>query len=213
MTPEHILDSWNRKILENYSRHTVSVLRGVMPLRLALPRIESFLAENVSKEVRKGTLVLQAVTAALETRRPIGNQTVEQLLVAHREVDRSFLNRIDNFPIGIVMRYDQIEPVRKQRIALLATTAECIVTGWRRKWRVRAILRSTYDRPELERLVHELMRLYALETQMLSRSLRLPALLVPLREMLAQRIYSVMNEVAQQVARETADVVYRARRP
>jgi len=213
MTPAYVLASWNRKILENYSRRTVEALRQVLPLRLALPRLESFLAENVGKEVQKDARVIQTVAAAVAAGQPPGEEMLRQLLAAHRQVDRTFLHRVGDFPVGIVIRYEEIDPVRKQRIALLAATTERILGDWRRERRARAVLRGAYPRPELERLVHELMRLYALETQLLSRSLRLPALLVPLREKLAQSLYGVMNEVAQRAARDAAGVVYRTGRP
>ena len=59
MTPALVLVEWNRKLLENYSRRTTEALRQVLPLRLALPRIESFLAENVAKEVEKDAEVIR----------------------------------------------------------------------------------------------------------------------------------------------------------
>ena len=212
MTPAHALTAWNRKILENYSRRTVDSLRQVLPLRLALPRLESFLAENLGKEQRKDAQVIHTVSAALAAGRRCDEEMLRQLLAAHREIDRSFLHRVGDFPVGIVIRYEEIEPVRKRRIALLAATAERILSDWQRQRRARAVLRAAYTADELQRLVHELMRLYALETQLLSRSLKLPGLLVPLREKLAQSLYSVMNEVAQRAARDAAGVVHRAGR-
>ncbi len=208
MTPAHALAAWNRKILENYSRRTVTALRQVLPLRLALPRLEPFLAENLAKEQQKDAQVIQAVASGQVS----GEELLRQLLAAHRQIDRSFLARVGDFPVGIVIRYEEIEPVRRRRIALLVATAERVLGEWRVARRARLALRNAYPRDELERLVHELMRLYALETQLLSRSLRLPGLLVPLREKLAQSLYSVMNEVARQAARDAAGVVYRAGR-
>ena len=215
MTPARVLCAWNSKILESYSRHTVEALRKVLPLRLALPRLESFLAENVDKEQQKGEQIIAAVCTASAAGASLLAQDealVGRLLAACRDVDSGFLKRVSDFPVGIVIRYSEIEPVRKRRIVLLATATERILAAWRREPRPRAALRLSHERAELERLVHELMRLYALETQLLSRSLKLPGLLVPLREKLAQSLYGVMNEVAQRSAREAAAIVYRAER-
>ena len=212
MTPTHALTAWNSKLLQTYSRRTVEALRKVLPLRLALPRIESFLAENVGKEQRKDAVVIQKVGAAVLAGLAVDEDMLKQLLAAHREIDRSFLHRVGDFPVGIVIRYEEIEPVRKRRIALLAATSERILRDWQPGRRARRVLRQAYTQLELEQRVHELMRLYALETQLLSRSLKLPGLLVPLREKLAQSLYSVMNEVAQRAARDAAAVVYRAGR-
>lgn len=209
MKPAQALAAWNRKILEAYSRRTVEALRAILPLRLALPRIESFLAENVAKEAEKDAMVIRRVGAALAAGVTPGEEMSQQLLVASREIDRVFLARVTDFPIGIVIRYEETEPVRMRRIKCLQDAA-CRILGARpRQDRGRAAIRSSYPRAELERLIHDLMRLYALETQTLSRSLRLPALLVPLRERLAQALYGVMNDVAQSLAKEVTAIVYR----
>lgn len=209
MNPAQALAAWNRKILETYSRRTTAALREVLPLRLALPRIESFLTENVAKEVEKDALVIRRVGEALAAGSTPGAELSQQLLVASKEIDRAFLARVTDFPIGIVIRYEEIEPVRMQRINRLQGAAYRILEAWRRQGGGRAAIRSSYPRAELERLIHDLMRLYALETQTLSRSLRLPALLVPLRERLAQSLYGVMNDVALRLANEVAGIAYR----
>lgn len=209
MNPAQALAAWNRKILETYSRRTVDALRAVLPLRLALPRIESFLAENIAKEAEKDALVIRRVGEALAAGLTPGEETSQQLLAASKEIDRAFLARVTDFPIGIVIRYEEIAPVRLQRIKRLQGAAYQILEAWRPAGGGRAAIRSTYSRVEFERLAFDLMRLYARETQTLSRSLRLPVLLVPLRERLAQSLYSVMNDVAVRLANEVAGIVYR----
>lgn len=209
MNSAQALAAWNRKILEAYSRRTVDALRSILPLRLALPRIESFLAENVAKEVEKDALVIRRVGAALAVGMTPGEEMSQELLVASREIDRLFLSRVTDFPIGIVIRYEETEPVRMRRIKCLQGAACRILEAGRPQGRGRAAIRSAYPRAEFEQLIHELMRLYALEAQTLSRSLRLPALLVPLRERLAKALYGVMNDVAQTLAKEVAGIVYR----
>ncbi len=209
MNSAQALAAWNRKILEAYSRRTVDALRAILPLRLALPRIESFLAENVAKEAEKDAMLLSRVAAALAAGVTPGAELSRELLLASREIDRKFLSRVGDFPIGIVIRYEETEPVRMQRIQCLQGAACRILASWRGRNGGRAAIRSAYPRAEFERLIHDLMRLYALETQTLSRSLRLPALLVPLRERLAQALYGVMNDVARSLAMEVSGIVYR----
>jgi hypothetical protein len=53
------------------------------------------------------------------------------------------------------------------------------------------------------------LQLYALETRILSRSVRLPALLAPLRERIAQSLQGIMNDMAKRLAAELVGVVYR----
>jgi len=213
MTPAYALVAWNRKILETYSQRTVVALRAVLPLRLALPSIESFLAENIAKEVEKDGLVIHRVAEALADGRTPDDEMVRQLLEASKEIDRAFMARVADFPIGIVIRYDEIEPIRMQRIKRLQAAVNQILQAWSQTGSGRAALRANHSRSEFERLIFDLMRLYARETQALSRSLRLPALLVPLRERLAQSLYSVMNEVAVRLANEVATIVHRPAKP
>jgi len=74
---------------------------------------------------------------------------------------------------------------------------------------LRAAVQESYPRAELERLLGDLLRLYALETRVLSRSVQLPALLVPLRERIAQSLYEIMSDVGRRLAGELSVGVFR----
>ncbi|MBU0752159.1 MAG: hypothetical protein KJ787_12875 [Gammaproteobacteria bacterium] len=209
MTPADALVAFDRKILETYSRRTASALGTALPLRMALPRIESFLALNVAKEVRKDALVIRQA-GGVSGRQSVPDAAVlRQLYEATLEVDSDFLARIGGFPVGIVIRYEEIEPIRLRRIGRLYRAAQMIVEDWSQQGGGRAALRSRFTRGELETLVYDLLQLYALETQALSRSLRLPGLLTPLREGIARSLYRVMIDTAGRLAREVATVVHR----
>ncbi len=212
MNSPRVLAAWNRKILEAYSRCTIAALRAILPLRLALPRLESFLADNVAKEAAKDALVISRVGQALAAGLTPGEEMVRQLLAAGKEVDRAFLNRVSDFPIGIVIRYEEIDPLRLQRIARMQQAAGLILAQTGSSGGVRAAIRACYPCGQFEQLLLDLMRLYAQETRALSRSLRLPALLVPLRERIAQSLYDVMVDAAAGLANDVADSVYRPRR-
>lgn len=209
MNSVQVLAAWNRKILEIYSRRTVTALRAVLPLRLALPRIESFLADNVAKEVAKDAQVIGRVGELLAAGLPPDEAAARESLAAGKLIDRAFLARVADFPIGIVIRYEEIDPLRLRRIARMQAAAALILARQTRSDGLRMALRASYPQPEFERLLLELMRLYAQETRALSRSLRLPSLLVPLRERVAQSLYGVMDEVAAGLARDAAGLVFR----
>jgi hypothetical protein len=74
---------------------------------------------------------------------------------------------------------------------------------------LRAALQESYSRAELEQLLWDLLRLYAMETRVLSRSVQLPALLVPLRERIAQSLYEIMSDIARRLAGEVTLAVFR----
>ena len=207
-----VLSAVNRRIIEIFSQRTVEALRAVLPVRLALPHIEPLLALNVAKEADKDAIVIRCGAEALATGSPPGRETVRRLIEETKSVDRAFLDRIGAFPVGIVIRYEEVAPVRTQRIERLLFTAYRILDAWRTANGLRTALRAAYPEAELDRELHDMLRLYALETNALSRSVRLPALLTPLRERLASGLNSVMNAAARQLASDLSRVVYRSTR-
>jgi len=216
MSHVHAMAALNRKILEAYSRRTTDTLRMALPMRMALPSLENFLAMNVAKEVRKDALVIRRVGEHVALGVPPTGDAASQLFAATQQVDREFLARAENFPVGIVIRYDEIAPLRTQRIDKLLTAAYRILDAGRTlrgsRSAIRAAICSTFARDDFERLLQDLLRLYALETRALSRSLSLPRLLVPLRERLVKSLYEIMNDTANRLARELASCVYRPER-
>ena len=212
MDRAQILAVLDRRILEAFSRRTVDELRAALPIRLALPHVERVLTLNVAKEAQKDALVIRCSAEALAAGAPPGRDTVARLLDATRKIDSTFLDRIGSFPVGIRIRYEEVAPVRAQRIERLLSTAYRVLNAWRAARGIRRVLRASYPQPELERDLHELLKLYALETNALSRSVRLPALLTPLREQLAGGLHRVMNATAMRLARDLARDVYRRER-
>jgi hypothetical protein len=192
----------DRKILEAYSRRTTNMLRAALPLRLALPHIEPVLARNVAKEMQKDALVIRRAGEALDAGSPPSREALHRLLDATKEIDQAFLLRI-------VIPYEEIVPVRLERIERLSGAAYRVLGAWQGESGVRAAMQASYPRVELERLLLDLLQLYALETRILSRSVRLPALLAPLRERIAQSLQGIMNDMAKRLAAELVGVVYR----
>jgi hypothetical protein len=169
-------------------------LRAALPLRLALPALEPFLAENVAKEVRKDALVIRRAGEALAP------GAAREILAAAREIDREFLARLGGFPVRIEIPYDRIEPLRLRRIELGLDTAYRILDAWRRGGR----LRDAFVPSELEHRMFEMLQLYAEETQALSHSVRLPGVLEPLRERVGRRLRDAMTRAARTLARDAA---------
>lgn len=197
------LAAFNRRLLEAYSRRTTDALRTALPLRLALPHLEPFLALNVAKEVRKDALLIQRAAMARAAGAPPGAEVAAQLLAAAREVDREFLARIGGLPLRIEIQYPRIEPLRLRRIELALDTAYRILGAWRRNRR----LRNVFPAGDLEHRLRTVLELYAQETEALSHSVQLPALLAPLRERIAQHLLGVMSTAARSLAREIAAAI------
>lgn len=204
------LAALNRALLHAYSRATTAHLAATLPLRLVQPWLDRFLALNVAKEVRKDSLAIHRAAAALAAGGPpSAPAAVSELLAAGRAVDRAFLREIASLPVDILIRYEEIEAVRRQRIDRQLRAAHRILDAWRDAPDARAALRQAYPGDQLANLLHELMRLYAMETQALSRSLRLPLLLLPLREPLVAALAGSMNAAATAVTRRAVAAVRR----
>jgi hypothetical protein len=199
----------NGKILESFSRRTVRRMRAVLPLRIALPHIETILALNVDKEVQKDALVIRCSADALAEGSPPGPERLQQLFEETKAIERAFLGRIGSFPVGIVIRYDEVGPVRMRRIAQLSSMAYRILDAWDDASGLRAALRTAYAQPEFERELRDILQLYALETNAVSHAVRLPALLAPLRRRLADGLTDMMNESALGLARDLSGIAYR----
>ncbi len=202
----------DRRILETYSRRTTHALRKALPLRLALPHLEPVLARNVAKEVRKDALVIGRAAQALAAGAPPGRDAVDALLTQSKAIDGDFLARVGGFPVGIVVRYDEILPLRKQRVERLLDAAYAILEAWRDGRRLREALGARYTQAELESLIAGVLRLYAMETRALSRAVRLPALLRPAQDAIGQRLFAIMDAEGASIARDAARAAFRAGR-
>lgn len=209
MKPAHSLARLHGRILNAYSRRTTIALRAALPLRLALPHLEPVLALNVDKEVKKDTLVILRARELMRAGPLDWNEVLPQLLQATKEIDRLFLSRVGAFPVDIVIRYEEIAPIRARRMKLLYDAALKILSARDRDLRLRGAMQASFSRDEFAQLLDQLFRLYAEETRSLSRSVRLPALLVPLRELIAQELLNVMLRVARPLALEIAAAAYR----
>ena len=197
----------NRRLLEAFSRRTTGALRDIPLLRVALPRIEPFLALNVAKEVRKDALLVRRAAEALATSARPGPALAQQILEQVRPIDREFLGDVARFPVRIEIPYARIDPLRLQRIERGLDLAYRVLGAWRRGCR----LRDALSQDDFERRLRELLDLYAQETQALSHSVHLPGILAALRERLARGLLRVMSDAARQLAAEAARAIYRKR--
>jgi len=190
----------NRRLLERFSAGTVGALRAALPMRLALAHLEPFLARNLEKEIRKDALVVRCARDAIAAGAPPAAGAARDLLAAARDVDREFVASVARFPVRIEIPYARIEPLRLRRIELGLTLSWRILRAWHSGLR----LRDELPRDELARGVRDILGLYCEETAALSHGVRIPAMLAPLRERLAQLLLGVMRQAAERVAQDIA---------
>lgn len=199
------LAALDRRMLQEFSRRTTDRLRDALPLRVALPHLGNFLAQNVEKEVRKDALVIRCAADALTSGAPPGSAAAGEILDATRQIDREFLQRVDPLPVRIEIPYERIAPLRLDRIRRGLDLSYRVLDAWRRGRK----LRDAFTRDECERRLRGLLELYAQETHALSHSVRLPALLAPLQSLLAGRLEEIMSEVGARLAGDLASALHR----
>lgn len=208
MDKANALAGLNAKILAAYSARTVDALRGKLALRVALPYLEPVLALNVEKEVRKDRIVIgHAHKAALRGEAP-PRELANDIFAATKAIDSDFLQRVEDFPVRIVIPYDEIEPLRLARIRYVLDTAFRVFSAWRHRVRFRTALRASYSQPDFELVMNLILDSYARETRSLSRALKLPAMLAPIGERAAQYLGTIMGDSGTRLVSELAHNLY-----
>jgi hypothetical protein len=190
----------NRRMLEAFSARTVGALRASLPLRLALPRLEQILRQNLDKEIRKDALVVRRAAQALAAGAAPGEEDARQLLDSARQIDREFVARLGRFPLRLEIPYARIEPLRRRRIGLGLDLAYRILDAWREGRR----LRDAFAPAELERRLLGILTLYCEETVALGDTARLPGPLAAAGAHMASRLLQVMTAVSRDLARDIA---------
>jgi len=197
----------NGRMLAAFSSRTTSELRAALPLRLALPHVEPLLELNVQKEIRKDALIIRH--AGQNGACPAESELVRALFLQTKKIDQDFVARVGAFPLRIVIPYAEIEPLRVDRIKRVLASTDRILGAWREHARLRGALRAAYSQSELESTLRQILDLYARETRALTRSVRLPLLLEPLRERIAQHLLTIMRGAGAHLAADVARGVYR----
>lgn len=203
-----LLADLNRQILEAYSRRTTAALRARLPLPVALPWLDKLLLVNVAKEVRKDTQVIRHAVQGANAGQAHDDALVARLLQTARDIDRDFLAQARS-PLDIPIRYEVVNPVRTQRIRRQLAAIDALCAVWSPRRKLRGALAEAFPNGEFERLLYDLMVLYARETQVLGESVRMPVLLSPLRRRVLAGLYDTMAGTAQTLAREAASRLQR----
>lgn len=204
-----VLCAMDRHMMQAFSQRTAADLARHSLFGLLLPAFQSFLDINVRKEVEKDRRVLAAAATALKAGSALSATDAQRLLVEAREIDQTFLRQAAIFPIAINIHYGDIEPTRLKRIERLLDMSTRLLASWQHTQRFRAAAAQAYTREQFEIALREILHLYALETKMLSHSVRIPTLFTLARDKLTGTIYSVMESIAAELASELTRKVYR----
>jgi hypothetical protein len=207
-----LLCNMDRYMLEEFSRRTTQGLKQRSLFRLMLGPLQSFLDINVGKEIEKDRRVILHAASLVEDEKFPTQQDVQHLLALARDIDRAFLQQTVVVPVDITIEYQDIEPVRQQRIQCLLRESHQLLRQWREMRCVRNALADMYAAEQFRKLLFDILHLYSLETKLLSHCVRMPTVLSFASETLSQTVYVVMESVARQLSEELAHDLYRQRR-
>lgn len=158
--------------------------------------LDTLLALNVDKEARKDALAIAVACGG----------DMPALLRRARAIDREFLARLGGLPLRLEIQYEEVEPIRRRRLERLAGAATRLLQP---PWRgLRPAVRACYDEPEFRALLREHLQLYGAEVYALSRGVRTPALVAPLRRLLAERLRATMDSQAKRLANDVTRLLY-----
>lgn len=204
-----LLCAMDRYMLEEFSRRTTQGLKQHTLFRMMLGPLRSFLDINVNKEVEKDRQVILHAASLVQAGKYPTQQDIQHLLGLARNIDQAFLQQVMVLPIDLNIHYQDIEPIRQQRIQSLLHESHQLFRQWQTMTCLRNALAMMYDTPQFAKLLFDVLHLYSLETKLLSHSVRLPGLIAFARESLTQTLYLVMESVARQLSQELAGRLYR----
>jgi len=196
-------------MMREFSQRTIDRLGRNKLFKLLLPTFQSFLTININKEIEKNRFAIYQSADALKNGLQPDDTDTQLLLKKAREIDEEFLRKANSLSSAIDIRYQDIERVRRKRIERLLQSSYQILNKWQEVPRIRAVIANIYDQKQFYTLLHDILGLYIDETKILSHSVKIPHALFFVRDSVLQTVHSVMAEVAEELAIELTNRVYR----
>ncbi len=189
-------------MMRDFSRRCIDRLLNHTTFGPFLSPLHHFFEANVMKEIEKDAMIIDYAVRCFDAGK---EAETEEIFSKTKEVDRAFLRKL---PVPLDVRYDDFEETRKKRIAVLVRFVTGLLERWDDSSSLAAVIRRTYTERRFVEMVGEMLRLYNLETKMVSSSVPLPAPRIA-RERLSDSLFSKMEEAAHDAAAEYAKKMYR----
>lgn len=198
----------DRTLMNEFSTRCVGRLGSYLPLKIFLSVFQRFLDANFLKEVEKDGLVIDSAASLFEKGKGMKDLDVKAIFEMGKKVDEDFVRKVSVPPLSINMQYDMIAEIRKKRILSLGNLTFDLLAHWREGISISEIIRGTYREEEFRAVLGEILRLYNLETKMLSSSIRLHKPADKVKDLFAEKLLTTMEEVARDIARERTRMIY-----
>jgi hypothetical protein len=204
-----ILCDKDSDFLHDYSRRCIERLTGHSLLPIPLPFLSAYLEANIKKETDKDRLIIEYAAEALAAGKEPGDVDIEELFDRTKTVDRAFVRRLLIPSFSILVRYEDIADIRKERIARLSTTAGEVLKAWEGCCSFSEVVRKTYPEPQFREIILDILHLYNLETRTLTGSIKFFSPFNRAIGLFAGNLFDTMETVAEAMVDEYAARLFR----
>ncbi len=203
-----ILCDRDREMMFEFSGLCVRRLNSHLPLRLFLSALQHYLDANVLKEIEKNRLIIGHAAAGFVTGKDRTHIDAEELFEMTKKVDNKFLEKLSTPFFSMEIRYEDFAEVRKKRIAALADMVFDLLRNWQTELNFAEIVKNTFDEKTYREVLGEVLHLYNIETRMLTNSITLHGPAGKVKDLLAERLFEIMEETAEDIAAAYTGRIY-----
>lgn len=208
MSKVDVLCDTDRDIMLEFSRLCVSRLNNYLPLKLFLFPFQHFLDANVIKEIKKDRLIIEKAAALFEAGGNRDDMDINDIFKKTIKVDDEFVNKLSNPLFSLVIRYDDFAEIRKKRIAALVNMVFDLLRNWKDGVPFHNIVKTTFAEEDYREVLKEVLHLYNVETRMLSNSLTFHGPAGKVKDLFAERLFTIMEKTAGEIALEYTCRIY-----
>ncbi len=196
----------------DFSSLCVGRLNMHLPLRLFLSPFQRFLNANVHKEIEKNRLIIEHAAAVFENNRERTDADLDidldNLFELTVKVDNEFMKKLSNPFFSVEMRYDDLAEVRKKRMLSLAHMVFDLLGNWHDALPFDDIVKSTYEEKMYQEALGDALHLYNVETRLLSNSITIHGPAGSVKDLFAEKLFSIMEETARDIVAAYARRIY-----
>jgi len=193
-----ILRTKDRDLLHDFSRRSIERITGhSLP---SLPFVSTYLEANIQKEADKDGLIITHTAAIFAAGKRTSSFDIEEMFAQTKTVDQAFVKKLSLPSIAIHLHYDDIAPIRKERIAFLAKIVEDILEHWGTAQDFSGAVKNAYDGATFRGSIVKLLHLYNEETRMLSSSIKFLHPFNKAMDLFIDTLFETMEEVKETIA-------------
>jgi hypothetical protein len=198
----------DRELMFEFSNRCITRLSTHLPVRVFLSLFRHFLDENVLKETEKDCLIISRGVAAFGEKDDRRGIDADEIFEMTKRVDNEFVKKIATPLLSIKIKYGDFEEIRKRRIETLLIVVFDLLSHWQETLPFVEVVRGAYAENRFHEVLREILHLYNLETRLLSGSISFHGPARKVKDIFAEKLFSVMEESAEDVAREYTRRVY-----